>query len=143
MANMEPWAKEWLEDQRNKGVKCLEIKQHGTKHYIYHSTTHWDKSQNKAIKTSKYIGRLDPVQGLIKSHKEDSKRIKAIEPTKAKSVTEYGNAVLLQEAMKELKPLLIEGFPDNWMEIYSLAMLRVTCNVPLKRLKAHGKSSIM
>jgi len=136
MANMEPWAKEWLEDQRNKGVKCLEIKQHGTKHYIYHSTTHWDKSQNKAIKTSKYIGRLDPVQGLIKSHEEDSKRIKAIEPTKSKSVTEYGNAVLLQKAMNELKPLLIEVFPDNWMEIYSLAMLRVTCNVPLKRAES-------
>lgn len=136
MANMEPWAKEWLEDQRNKGVKCLEIKQHGTKHYVYHSTTHWDKSQNKAIKTSKYIGRLDPVHGLIKSHEEDSQKVKAVKPTKVKSVTEYGNAVLLQEAMNELKPLLVEGFPDNWMEIYSLAMLRVTGNVPLKRAES-------
>lgn len=136
MANMEPWAKEWLDDQRNKGVKCLEIKQHGTKHYVYHSTTHWDKSQNKAIKTSKYIGRLDPVNGLIKSHEEDGQKGKAVKPTKVKSVTEYGNAVLLQEVMNELKPLLVEGFPDNWMEIYSLAMLRVTGNVPLKRAES-------
>ena len=74
MTDMEHWAKEWLEDQRNKGVKCLEIKQRGTKHYVYHSTTHWDKSQKKAIKTSNYIGRLDPVYGLIKSHEEDNQK---------------------------------------------------------------------
>jgi hypothetical protein len=133
---MEPWAKEWLEDQRNKGVKCLEIKQRGTKHYVYYSTTYWDKTQKKAIKTSKYKGRLDPVRGLIESHEEGGQSAKAVKPTKVKSVTEYGNAVLLQEAMNELKPLLVEGFPDNWMEIYSLAMLRVTGNVPLKRAES-------
>jgi len=52
---MEQWAKDWLEAQRNKGVKCLEIKQRGEKHYVYHSTTHWDREQRKAIKTSKYL----------------------------------------------------------------------------------------
>jgi hypothetical protein len=128
---MEPWAQEWLKNQRNEGVKCLEIKQRGTKHYVYYSTTHWDKSQNKAIKTSKYKGRLDPVRGLIEAH-EDDQKVKAIRPTEVKSVTEYGNALLLQKAMNDLKPLLIEGFPDNWMEIYSLAMLRVNGNIPLK-----------
>jgi len=130
---MEPWAQEWLKNQRNEGVKCLEIKQRGTKHYVYYSTTHWDKSQNKAIKTSKYKGRLDPVRGLIEAHEEDNQKAKAIKPTEVKSVTEYGNALLLQKAMNDLKPLLIEGFPDNWMEIYSLAMLRVNGNIPLKR----------
>ena len=38
--------------------------------------------------------------------------------------------------MKEIKPLLMEGFPDNWEEIYSLSMLRVTGNVPLKRAES-------
>ena len=66
MTNMEPWAKDWLEVQRNKGVKCLEIKQRGEKHYVYHSTTHWDREQRKAIKTSKYLGRLDSVNGKAK-----------------------------------------------------------------------------
>jgi len=45
-----------LEGQKNKGVKCLEIKQRGEKHYVYHSTTHWDREQRKAIKSSKYLG---------------------------------------------------------------------------------------
>jgi hypothetical protein len=133
---METWAKEWLEDQRNKGVKCLEIKHHGAKHYVYHSTTHWDKSQNKAIKTSKYIGKLDQVRGLIRSHEENSQKLKIEKSTKAKSITEYGNALLLHEAMKDIKPLLMEGFPNNWSEIYSLSMLRVIGNVPLKRAES-------
>lgn len=129
MVNIKSWAKGWLEDQRIRGVKCLEIKQHGAKYYVYHSTTHWDKSQNKAVKTSEYIGKLDQMRGLIKSH-EEAKVDKSI---KAKSVTEYGNALLLHEAMKDIKPLLMKGFPNNWMEIYSLSMLRVTGNIPLKR----------
>ena len=133
---MESWAKEWLEAQRSKGVKCLEIKQHGTKYYVYNSTTHWDKSQNKAIKTSKYIGKLDQVCGLIKSHEEDSQKVKIEKSIKAKSITEYGNALLLHEAMKDIKPLLMEGFPNNWMEIYSLSMLRVIGNIPLKRAES-------
>jgi len=37
--------------------------------------------------------------------------------------------------MKELKPLLKEGFPDCWAEICAIAMVRVTGNVPLKRIK--------
>jgi hypothetical protein len=133
MANMEPWAKNWLMDQRSKGVKCLEIKQHGAQHYVYHSTTHWDKLQNKAIKTSKYIGKLDQVRGLIRSHEDDSQKAMVDRPIKPKSITEYGNALLLHEAMKDIKPLLMEAYPNNWPEIYSISILRVMGNIPLKR----------
>ena len=68
MTNMETWVGEWIKEQRNLGVKCLEIKQRGTKYYVYHSTTHWDKNIKKAIKTSKYLGRLDRERGMIESH---------------------------------------------------------------------------
>jgi len=51
-----------------------------------------------------------------------------------RSVAEYGNSVLLHEAMKDIKPLLMEGFPGNWKEIYALSMLWVTGNVPSKRV---------
>jgi hypothetical protein len=33
--------------------------------------------------------------------------------TRVKSINEYGHAILLHEAMKDLKSPLIEGFPDN------------------------------
>ncbi len=52
-----------------------------------------------------------------------------------RSVTEYGNSMLLRESIKDLRPVLEEAFPDNWKEIYALSMLRVTGNVPLKRAK--------
>jgi len=132
---MEQWAKDWLEAQRNKGVKCLEIKQRGEKHYVYHSTTHWDREQRKAIKTSKYLGRLDREEGFVESNNEATQSKKATIP-EVRSVTEYGNSILLHESMKEIKPLLMEGFPDNWEEIYSLSILRVTGNVPLKRAES-------
>ena len=132
---MEQWAKDWLEAQRNKGVKCLEIKQRGEKHYVYHSTTHWDREQRKAIKTSKYLGRLDREEGFVESNNEATQSKNATIP-EVRSVTEYGNSILLHESMKEIKPLLMEGFPDNWEEIYSLSILRVTGNVPLKRAES-------
>jgi hypothetical protein len=64
---MEPWAREWLEEQRKQGTKCLEIKVSGKNHYVYYSTTHWDKSLKKPVKTSEYLGKLDPMKGFIKS----------------------------------------------------------------------------
>ena len=133
MTNMEPWAKEWLEKQRNTGVKCLEVKRRGTRYYVYHSTTHWDKKSKKAIKTSKYLGKLDREKGLIKSQERHQNRSTETRSSEIKSVMEYGNSALLHEAMKDLEPLLIEGFPENWEEIYALSKLRVTGNVPLKR----------
>jgi hypothetical protein len=133
---MEPWAKEWLEAQRSKGVMCLEIKQRGEKHYVYHSTTYWDREQRKAIKTSKYLGRLDRELGFIESRKEEKTQSKEAAPPEVRSVTEYGNSVLLHEAMKDIQPLLKEGFPENWEEIYALSMLRITGNVPLKRAES-------
>jgi hypothetical protein len=50
---MEQWAREWLEEQRAKGVKCLEVKMQGQNHYVYHSTSYWDKELKKPRKTSK------------------------------------------------------------------------------------------
>jgi hypothetical protein len=84
---MESWAKEWLEAQRNKGVKCLEIKQRGEKYYVYYSTTHWDKEQKKAIKTSKYLGKLDQELGFIESKKAQETQSKETTPPEVRSVT--------------------------------------------------------
>ena len=133
---MESWAKEWLEAQRSKGVKCLEIKQRGEKYYVYYSTTHWDKEQKKAIKTSKYLGKLDQELGFIESKKAQEIQSKETTPPEVRSVTEYGNAALLHEAMKDIQPVLKEGFPESWEEIYVLSMLRVTDNIPLKRVES-------
>ncbi len=127
---MEQWAKDWLEVERAKGVKCLEIKTKGRGHYVYRSTTHWDKVLKKRIKTSKYLGTLKQGVGLIKP-----RSIAEYQTPTIRSVTEYGNSVLLHEAAKEIKPILEDAFPDNWKEVYALSLLRVSGNIPLKRAK--------
>lgn len=125
---MDKWAKNWLNEQRMQGTKCLEVKQIGKNHYVYHSTTYWDKEFKKPRKISKYLGKLDKNDGLI----ESSKRKKLTSPD-IRNVTEYGNSMVLHESMKPLKPLLMDAFPDCWEEIYSLAMIRINGYVPLKR----------
>jgi hypothetical protein len=127
---MEQWARDWLEGERARGIKRLEIKVKGTKHYVYESTTHWDSMLRKRVKTSKYLGKLDPEQGLI-----EPQGMNAINSEPIRNVTEYGNAMLLRMAMDDLKPLLISAFPDRWEAIYALSMIRICGNVPLKRSK--------
>ena len=140
---MEQWARDWLEGERAKGVKRLEIKVKGRNHYVYESTTHWDKVIQKRVKTSQYLGKLDHEKGLIKSRGMNN-----FDDVQAPSVTEYGNSMLLRLAMEDLKPLLMSAFPANWEAIYALSMIRTDGNVPLKRSKVvweklHNPDSIM
>ena len=63
--------------------------------------------------------------------------LKKTTPPAVRSVTEYGNSVLLNEAMKDIKPLLMEGFPEEpEKDTDALAMLRTSGNVPLKRVES-------
>jgi transposase len=117
---MDEWVRRWLEEQRRRGVKCLEVKKVGNNYYVYRSTTYWDKKAKKRRKKSEYIGKLKP-EGLVEKKE------------KKVTVKQYGNALLLQHAMKDLIPLL-KVF-DSWKEIYALALTRVMGYTPLKRVK--------
>jgi len=118
---MNEWIRRWLEEQRRRGVKCLEVKKVGNNYYVYRSTTYWDKEAKKRKKRSAYIGKLRP-EGLIK------KKEKKI------TVKQYGNALLLHSVMKDLIPLL--NVFDSWKEIYALALTRAMGYTPLKRVKS-------
>ena len=108
MGNIEEWARKWLENQRHEGKKCLEIKMQGSNCYVYHSTNRYDKAIKKGRKVSKYLGKLDKEKGFIP--KGQNKRAVA----GPRTITEYGNSMLLHEMMKDIKPLLKEGFSDHW-----------------------------
>ena len=103
IGNMEPWAKDWLEEQHKAGEKCLEIKVRDNCHYVYHSTSRYDKEIKKGRKVSVYLGRLDKVHGFIPKG-EKPKANKASIP---RSVTDFGNSIILRNAMAEIKPLLM------------------------------------
>ena len=124
---MEEWVKNWLAERRKLGDKGLEVKKFSNGHYVYRSTTYWDKELKKRRKKSSYIGTLDKKKGLIESQKT------VISSKRVCSIWEYGNAALLNYAMEDLKPLLQEAFGEIWEEMYALALVRITGYVPLKR----------
>jgi transposase len=128
---MEQWISNWLEEQRNKGIRGYEIKKSYKSYYVYKSTTIWNKETKKRDKSSTYIGKLDKENGLII---ESSKKI--ITQCKVERIKQYGNAALLNIAMKDLQNPLKEVFGDVWEEIYALALVRVTGYVPLKRVES-------
>lgn len=127
---MEDWAKAWLENERNKGIKGLEIKQINGNYYVYSSTTYWDKSLKKRCKKSNYLGKLDSLQGLIKATKRSASCEHII------SIKEYGNLVLLDYVTSDLKAILEDSFNDVWKEIYALALVRTINYTPLKRVSS-------
>jgi len=60
---MEQWAREWLEEQRGQGVKCLEVKTQGRNHYVYHSTSYWDKELKKPKKPQNILENSILIKG--------------------------------------------------------------------------------
>jgi len=128
---MDTWAKDWLEEQRKAGKKCLEIKVRGDCHYVYSSTSSYDKKIKKGRKVSVYLGKLDKEYGFIP--KGEKPKIGMI--SVPRSITDYGNSMILHNMMKELKPLLEDNFPEHWQELYAMSIVRVNGHTPLKRIK--------
>ena len=127
---MESWVKQWLEDERSKGIKRLEIKYINSNYYVYSSTTFWDKKLKKRRKKSDYLGKLDPVKGLVKATK------RSISCTRITSIREYGNSALLDLVACDLRELLERSFKDVWKEVYALALVRTIGYTPLKRIQS-------
>jgi transposase len=101
----------------------------GSNYYVYHSTNRYDKEIKKGRKVSQYLGKLDKEVGFIPKGQNKQTTVGP------RTITEYGNSMLLHEMAKDIKPLLRVGFPEHWEEICARAMVRVPGNVPLKRAK--------
>ena len=125
---MDGWVKDWLKDQREKGEKGLEVKKLGNSFYVYRSTTYWDKQLKKVRKRSRYLGKLDELEGFIEGRKRET-------VATVKTVWQYGNAVLLNRVLDNLAPSLKKGFGGYWQDIYALALVRTQGYVPLKRVR--------
>lgn len=65
------------------GKECgipAEVKKIGGSHYLYRSTTRWDREKRKRVKVSEYIGRIEG-NGLVERNR--------------RSIFEFGNSELL------------------------------------------------
>jgi transposase len=125
---MEDWVKNWVEERRACGEKCIEIKQSGNGYYVYHSTTFWDKNAKKRRKKSLYVGVLDKEKGLVPAKKE-------IDNLSRVSVREYGNSLLLDWAMQDLVEPLEDSFGELWHTVYALVQTRTMGYTPLKNVR--------
>mgnify|MGYP001769811715 CR=1 FL=1 len=127
---MDQWVKDWLKHQKELGEKCLEIKYLNGKPYVYRSTSRYDKTTKGPKKVSEYLGRLFENEGFVAK----GEKPKRIEPS-IKSITEYGNSLLIKEEFEEVILPLQEAFPEDWHEVVAMAVTRVEGYLPLKRVK--------
>ncbi|MCQ2071425.1 MAG: transposase, partial [archaeon] len=123
---VEQWAKDWLKEQREKGEKCLEIKVSNNKHYVYRSTTRYDRATKKARKVSEYLGTLDPTEGFVKKKKNNSTH------ERFRTIRETGPLRLLDKVGGDMVGPLQRRFPGQWERIYAMAMLMAIDPVRMK-----------
>ncbi|KAF5041010.1 MULTISPECIES: transposase [unclassified Methanoculleus] len=126
---MEEWVRTWLKEQRQKGERCIEIKEIQGKPYVYRSTSVYDRATRSPKKVSTYLGRLTKEHGLIA--KGTRRAGTSLQP---RSVYEHGNAALMAEELGELIPVLREAFPTCWQEIVALTFTRTAVYTPLARV---------
>ncbi|AFD00073.1 hypothetical protein Mtc_1319 [Methanocella conradii HZ254] len=101
-----------MDEQRGLGEKCFEVKKRNKGYYVYRSTTFWDKQSKKRRKKSSYVGVLDGEKGLVRGKREAGS---------LRSVTvRYGNALLLDWALKDLVGPLEDAFGGLWPSVYAL-----------------------
>jgi len=125
---MEDWVKNWVEEQRALGEKCIEIKKRNNGYYVYRSTTFWDKQSKKRRKKSAYVGVLDEKRGLVPGKKD-------LEKLRKVSVREYGNSLLLDWALHDLVMPLENAFGELWQTVYALVKARSLGYTPLKNVR--------
>ncbi len=138
---MDEWAQSWLRREREKGVKCLEIKYISGKPYVYHSTSRYDRSTKSPRKVSIYLGRLTEQDGLIpkgakkRGGKEPVTWI--VEPPAAPALDaplldeDAGYASPLPEEPAGRVPQLLKAFSDRFMEFSPLLIPRIGLELPI------------
>ena len=125
------WAVEWLNVQREKGEKCLEIKVSNGNHYVYNSTSKYDPVKKGAKKKSFYVGTLKLIDGqaVFTPKKKNNRQREA----GSRSIRETGPLGLLDICADTIPKHLQHRFPTEWDSAYALSLLRCIDNVPLKR----------
>lgn len=124
---MEEWIKKILVQEKKSRNIPLEIKSRNNTHYLYMSTTVWDKKLKKRKKISKYLGKITRA-GII-----DVNAVKF----PARAIHEYGNARLLFNIINKIAPLLEIEFPYDYREIIAMSIVKTLKATSIKSIKSH------
>ena len=122
---MEQWVLDILKSEKEKRKLPLEVKKLNNNYYLYHSTTRWDKKEQKVKKVSDYIGRITP-KGVTEKKKSNDTR----------SIFEYGNSELLHLLAQDIIEPLKKSFYDRWKEIIACSIVKTIQPLPLRLIKS-------
>ena len=118
---------DWVLSHKGKGV---EIRHFKGRYYLYKISSFWDKEKQKTRKkTECLLGRILP-EGLV-----DSKRRVSLSSLDNISVLEYGMSTYLYEQNADILSSLIKHFPSNGSCLFTLALLRLGFESPLKNMQ--------
>ena len=105
---------------KQRGIPA-EVKKIGNFHYLYRSTTAWDRKKKRRVKFSEYIGRINE-HGLIERYR--------------RTIYEFVNSELLLSVAGDPVPELKHSFPEHWSEILALSVVRAQDARPIKLMKS-------
>lgn len=112
-----------VEAERRKRKEPLEVKVLNNNHYLYHSTTRWDKKEKKVKKVTKYIGRITP-NGITHGS------------SKVRTIHEYGNAQFLMNLADSIAEPLEKSFYRRWKDILACSIVKSIEPLPLRLIKS-------
>ncbi len=123
----------WALKRREKGT---EVKRINGRYYLYKVRSVYDAATGRSKKvTEGYLGRLTP-DGIVKPKSE-----RVLEAMKDVSVKEYGASSIILSLCSDLIDLLKRHYPEEWKEVFVLAVARFFHSSPLKNVLTQYSSS--
>jgi transposase len=123
---MESWVERIVEKEKARRGVPLEVKRIGNRHYLYMSTSQWDKELKRRRKLSRYIGRITK-RGVIEADRTKHD---------ARLIYEYGNSRFVTSLIEDLVNPLREAFPEDYREIIAMGIVKLLQPTPLKLVKS-------
>lgn len=128
---------EWVERYRGEGK---EIKYIRGKYYLYERTTVWDKEKKQPRKISgQYLGRITEKEGLV----APKKRLHSEIAPESIPNKEYGASASLDQVGEKIKNNLKKYFPNEWENIWTMAILRLIHSQPFRRIENSYQNSYL
>ncbi len=126
----------WVLKYKTKGTEVRCVK--GKYYYLYKITSKWNKEKGRAVKvTEKYLGRITKEDGLVPK----GQRAKRDAPKAPVRIREYGATQTLTHVGHDIIQALQEHFPADWKTIYTLSMIKLLHQAPLKNMEFWYHSS--
>ena len=117
---------------REKGTV---IKKIGNNYYLYKARSVWDRDKGRSrLVTEKYLGKVTEEEGLIKPRHERAFEEMNASGGRSITVKEFGATDFMLSISKDIIEQLKRSHPDEWLEIYTFAMIRLCHASPLKNV---------